>query len=140
MKAAVFLERDGVLNGVRVERQAQVSPRTMGEFQVNETASEALQALKEVGFVLLATTKQPGLSRGDLSRRELDLMHALLLKRFCLDQILVCPHDEMDDCPCRKPKSGLLLEAAFNWHLDLDRCFVVSDKWQDAVAAHNAGC
>jgi D-glycero-D-manno-heptose 1,7-bisphosphate phosphatase len=140
MKAAVFLERDGVLNGVRVEGQNQVSPRTLDEFKINEEALGALQALKHVGFVLLATTNQPGLSRGYISRRELDSMHAILLKKFPLDQILVCPHDEMDACPCRKPKSGLLREAAFKWHLDLDQCFVVSDKWQDAVAAHNAGC
>ena len=43
-------------------------------------------------------------------------------------------------CPCRKPKPGLLVEAAFQWHLDLDRSFVVSDKWQDAEAARTAGC
>ncbi len=67
-------------------------------------------------------------------------MHDLLRKRLQVDDILVCPHDEMDDCPCRKPKPGLLQEAAFKWHLDLDRCFVVSDKWQDAEAARNAGC
>ena len=41
---------------------------------------------------------------------------------------------------CRKPNPGLLVEAAFKWHLDLDRSFVVSDKWQDAEAARSAGC
>ena len=51
-----------------------------------------------------------------------------------------CPHDEMDRCPCRKPNPGLIREAAFKYHLDLDRSFVVSEKWQDAEAAHNAGC
>ncbi|MFO1501240.1 MAG: HAD hydrolase-like protein [Verrucomicrobiota bacterium] len=67
-------------------------------------------------------------------------MHSILRKRLPLDDILICAHDEMDRCPCRKPKSGLLVEAVFKWHLDVDRCFVVSDKWQDAQAAHNAGC
>src|SRR5690242_18280904 len=67
-------------------------------------------------------------------------MHERLRKVFPLDDILVCPHDETDRCPCRKPRPGLLLEAAFKWHLDLDRSFVISDKWQDAEAAHNAGC
>jgi len=57
-----------------------------------------------------------------------------------LDDLLVCPHDETDRCPCRKPKPGLLVEAAFTWHLDLDRSFVISDKWQDAEAARTAGC
>ena len=67
-------------------------------------------------------------------------MHDLLRKTFSLDDFLVCPHDETDRCPCRKPKPGLLVEAAFKWHLDLDRSFVISDKWQDAEAARTAGC
>jgi D-glycero-D-manno-heptose 1,7-bisphosphate phosphatase len=140
MKAAVFFERDGVLNQVRVERQNQVSPRTLDELILNDEAVDLLRSLKEAGFLLLATTNQPGLSRGYQSRRELDLMHNLIRKRFPLDDLLLCPHDEVDRCPCRKPKPGLFLEAAFKWHVDLDRSFVVSDKWQDAAAAHNAGC
>ena len=67
-------------------------------------------------------------------------MHALLRQRVPLDDILVCPHDAADHCPCRKPKAGLLFEAAFNWHVDLEHSFVVSNKWQDAQAAHLAGC
>jgi len=70
----------------------------------------------------------------------MDRMHELLRKTFALDDFLVCPHDETDRCPCRKPKPGLLVEAAFKWHLDLDRSFVISDKWQDAEAARTAGC
>ncbi len=140
MKAAVFFERDGILNHARVERQNPVTPLTLDEFRLNEDAIEPVRALKSAGLLLLATSNQPGLSRGYQSRRELDLMHAILSKRFALDDILVCAHDEMDRCPCRKPKPGLLSEAAFKWHLDMDRCFMISDKWQDAQAAHNAGC
>jgi D-glycero-D-manno-heptose 1,7-bisphosphate phosphatase len=140
MKAAVFFERDGILNRVRVERQNQVSPRTLDDFVLNEEAIEPMRALKKAGLFLVATTNQPGLSRGYLSRRELDLMHSVLHKRFPLDDLLMCPHDELDRCPCRKPKPGLFLEAGFKWHLDLEHSFVISDKWQDAEAAHNAGC
>jgi histidinol phosphatase-like enzyme len=64
----------------------------------------------------------------------------VLRAKLPLDDILVCPHDETDRCPCRKPKPGLLLEAAFQWHLDLTISFVVSSKWQDAEAARAAGC
>ena len=140
MRLAVFLERDGLLNRVRIEQRHQISPRTLDEFQPEEAAIEPLRQLKDAGFVLIVTTNQPGLSRGYLARRELDSMHALLRRRFPVDDVLVCPHDEADRCPCRKPKPGLLLESAFNWHLDLDRSFVISDKWQDAEAAHIAGC
>jgi len=140
MMQAIFIERDGILNRVRVKRQHQVSPLTVEEFHVNEAMAPLLSKLKAGGFLLIATTNQPGLSRGYQSRRELDRMHDLLCRSLQLDDILVCPHDEMDRCPCRKPKPGLLLEAAFKWNLSLDRSFVLSDKWQDAEAARMAGC
>ena len=140
MKAAVFIERDGVLNQVRVERQQPVSPLTFEDFQVNREALPLLKKLKAAGLLLIATTHQPGLSRGYQSRRELDRMHDLLRGTFALDDILVCPHDQTDHCPCHKPKPGLFVEAAFKWHLDLDRSFVVSEKWQDAEAARTVGC
>ncbi len=140
MKQAVFIERDGVLNQARVERQHQVSPLTLEEFYVNQAIAPLLQKLKAAGLLLIATTNQPGLSRGYQSRRELDRMHELLLRTLPLNDILVCPHDETDRCSCRKPDVGLIVEAGFKWHLDLDHSFVVSDKWQDAEAARTAGC
>ncbi len=140
MKLGVFIERDGILNQARIERQYQVSPLTLEDFRINLEALPLLKKLKAAGLILIATTNQPGLSRGYQSRRELDRMHDILRQKFPLDDILVCPHDETDRCPCRKPKPGLLVEAAFQWHLDLDHSFVVSDKWQDAEAARTAGC
>lgn len=140
MKLAVFLERDGVLNRALVERHRQVSPLTLEDFRVNEAALPLLRQLKAAGLLLIATTNQPGLSRGYQSRRELERMHALLRAILPLDDLLVCPHDELDRCTCRKPKPGLLLEAAFKWQLNLDRCFVISDKWPDAEAARSVGC
>ena len=140
MKQGIFIERDGILNRVRVERQHQISPLTLEEFHVNKAVAPLLSKLKAGGFLLIATTNQPGLSRGYQSRRELERMHEVLRRTFPLDDILVCPHDETDRCPCHKPKPGLIVEAAFKWHLDLDRSFVISDKWQDAEAARAAGC
>src|SRR6185369_13680078 len=128
MRAAVFFERDGILNLARTEGKTQASPHTLDEFFINPSAVEPLITLKAAGFLLFATTNQPGLSRGYQSRRELDLMHSRLRQSLPLDDILVCPHDEMDRCPCRKPQAGLLLEAAFKFQLSLDHCFVISEK------------
>ena len=139
MKAAVFIERDGVLNQVRVERLQPVSPLTLEDFHVNLAAVPLLKKLKAAGLLLIATTNQPGLSRGYQARRELDRMHELLRATFGLDDILVCPHDAADHCTCRPPKPGLLVEAGFKWRLNLDQCFVISDKGQDAEAARTAG-
>ena len=140
VKSAVFIERDGVLNRVRVTRNHPGSPTTLEDFVINPAAADCLQRLKAGGLVVVVTTNQPGLSRGTLSRRDLDLMHARLRRALPVDEIMVCPHDEMDHCPCRKPKAGLITEAAFMWRVDLARSYVLSDKWQDAEAARTANC
>jgi D-glycero-D-manno-heptose 1,7-bisphosphate phosphatase len=140
MRAAVFVERDGILNCDRVVRNQPAPPLSLEQLEPKIDAIEPLRQLKASGFLLIATTNQPALSRGDLSRRELDRMHDVLRRIFALDDILVCPHDAGDFCPCRKPKPGLLTEAAFKWHVNLDQSFVLSNKWQDAEAALNAGC
>lgn len=139
MKLGVFVERDGVLNRVRVENNHQVGPLTVAEFRPNLSVVPLLHQLKVAGFLIFATTNQPGLSRGSQSRSELDRMHAVLKAALPLDDILVCPHDELDECPCRKPKAGLLVEASFNYRVSLENSFVVSDKWQDAEVAREVG-
>jgi len=140
MKKAVFIERDGVLNEVQAGPKNQITPLTLEEFKVKKEAELALRKLKKAGFILIVTSNQPGLSRGYQSRRELDRMHEILRRCFPIDDLMVCPHDESDHCPCRKPRPGLLIEAAFKWHLNLDHSFVISDKWQDSEAARTAGC
>jgi D-glycero-D-manno-heptose 1,7-bisphosphate phosphatase len=140
MKQAVFIERDGVLNQVRIERQQPIAPLTLEEFRLNTDLVPLVQKLKDANLVVIVTTNQPGISRGYQSRRELDRMNDLLRRTFTVDDLVLCPHDETDRCPCRKPKPGLLVESAFKWHLDLDRSFVIGDKWQDAEAARTAGC
>ena len=140
MRAAVFVERDGILNCDRMEGNQPAPPLSLEQMQPKTESIEPLRQLKAAGFLLIATTNQPALSRGELSRREMDRMHDVLRRIFALDDILVCPHDAADFCPCRKPKPGLLTEAAFKWHLNLQQCIVLSNKWQDAEAAMNAGC
>jgi D-glycero-D-manno-heptose 1,7-bisphosphate phosphatase len=140
MRVAAFIERDGLLNQVRIEHDFPVTPIQLKDFRVLPEAAPLVRSLQSAGFVVIATTNQPGLSTGETSRRELDVMHDILFKKLNLDDIMVCPHDEADCCPCRKPKPGLLIEAGFKWHVDLDRSVAISDKWQDAEAARIAGC
>lgn len=140
MKTAIFLERDGILNVPVLAGPNQIAPVTLDQFKLNKQALPALEALKAAGFVLIATTNQPGISNGILPRRELDRMHDALRRGLPLDDIFVCPHDQSDECPCRKPEPGMFTEAAFKWHLDLEHSFVISDKWQDARAARAVGC
>jgi D-glycero-D-manno-heptose 1,7-bisphosphate phosphatase len=139
VKSAVFFERDGILNNCPVVRQHQVQPLRLEQFKVNEEARPQLQALKDAGFLIIVATNQPEVSAGRLSRNELDLMHVMLRRKLPVDDILVCPYDDSDH-PCCKPQPGLFMEAAFKWSVDLERSYVVSDKWQDAKAAQVAGC
>jgi D-glycero-D-manno-heptose 1,7-bisphosphate phosphatase len=109
------------------------------QFKVNPAAKPLLADLKRAGLLLIATTNQPGPSRGQMSRNELDMMHAVLRRQLPLDDLLVCVSDDPHH-PCYKPQPGMFLEAAFKWGIDLDHSFVISDKWQDAKAAQIAGC
>lgn len=139
MKQGVFIERDGILNRTRVEGRQQLAPLALEDYRPHIEIAPLLNELRAAGLILIVTTNQPALSRGLLSRRELDRMHDNLRRTFPLDDILVCPHEEMDGCSCRKPKPGLLVEGCFKWRLDMSRSFVISDKWQDAEAARRAG-
>ncbi len=139
MKTAVFFERDGVLNQCAIADGHQSVPTSLEEFRVAPEAAALLAELRELGFLLIATTNQPGISRGEVRRNEVDLMHAVLRRKLPLDDILLCGSDDPTH-PCLKPNPGMLLEAAFKWSLDLDHCYVISDKWQDAKAAQVAGC
>ena len=140
MRCAVFIERDGILNKELQNGLTFRPPARLEEFTILDSAKSPLASLRAAGLLLIATTNQPAVSAGTLPRRELDLMHRMLLKRLPIDDILICPHDPSDHCPCRKPKPGLLQEASFKWHIDLDHSFVVSKMWQDAEAAQVAGC
>ena len=57
-----------------------------------------------------------------------------------LDEVVVCPHDDADGCACRKPKPGMLVEAAQRRGIDLAASFMVGDRWRDVEAGVRAGC
>lgn len=139
MKAAVFFERDGVLNLCASHDGVQAVPLRFEDFRINPVAAPLLASLKASGFVLIATTNQPGVSRGDLTRNELDLMHGFLKRKLPLDDVMLCPYDDESHPSC-KPRPGMFMEASFKWRLDLDHSFIISDKWSDAKAAQIAGC
>ena len=138
MKSGVFIERDTLLN-LAIHGAQQKTPLTFEQLRLNEAVVPPLQRLRSGGFGIFVTANQPEVSRGNLSRRELDLMNDFLRVQLPIDDIFICPHDESDHCPCRKPKCGLLHEAAFKWHLQLGHCYVVSHRWQDAEAARVVG-
>jgi D-glycero-D-manno-heptose 1,7-bisphosphate phosphatase len=138
MKTAVFLERDGVLNPCEVRGGVQQVPLRLEQFRVREEVRPHLESLKRAGFLLIVATHQPGLSQGKVGRNEIELMHRILRHKLPVDDIFLCGSDDPTH-PCYKPQPGMFTEAAFKWGLDLDRCFVISDKWTDAKSAQVVG-
>lgn len=140
LKRAVFLDRDGVLNRAVVREGKAFSPSTLAEFEVMPDAAACLDELKRLGFLVIVVTNQPEVARGTLAPAALEEMHAVLRAQLPLDDILCCLHDDAAGCECRKPRPGLLLDAARRHGIDLAGSFMVGDRWRDIEAGAAAGC
>ncbi len=140
MKRAVFLDRDGVLARALVRDGKAYAPVTPEEMEIEDEAAAALARLKAAGFVLVVVTNQPDVGRGVTRREDVETMHAALRAALPLDDCYVCYHDDADGCACRKPKPGMLLEAAAAHGIDLAGSFMVGDRWRDVDAGAAAGC
>jgi D-glycero-D-manno-heptose 1,7-bisphosphate phosphatase len=112
----------------------------LDDFELLPEVESSLAALKAHGFALFVITNQPDVTRGTQTRETVESMHQSLSSSLPIDDIFVCYHDDNDDCACRKPLPGLLLEARSKHDIDLSRSFVVGDRWRDIDAGHNAGC
>jgi len=139
-RRAVFLDRDGVLNRVILRNGKPYSPASVGELEVAPGAKNALESLRKKGYKLLVVTNQPDISRGIARRETVDEINRMLASVLPLDDIFVCEHSDADLCDCRKPKPGLLQEAARRHNIDLASSFMVGDRWRDVEAGQNAGC
>jgi D-glycero-D-manno-heptose 1,7-bisphosphate phosphatase len=139
-KRAVFLDRDGVLNRAVVSNGKPYPPASLDEFSIVPDAQACLEELKKQGFSLIVVTNQPDVARGQQSISIVEQMHERLRQALPVDEVLVCYHDEADDCACRKPRPGLLTEAQRKHELDLSRSFLIGDRWKDVDAGNAAGC
>jgi len=140
VRAAVFLDRDGVLNRLVVRNGSRVSPRVLGDFQLLPGVAEAVKSLKRAGFLVVVVTNQPDIARGFLDAGKLDRMHATLRQAVAIDAIYACCHDDADGCDCRKPRPGLLLRAAKEWKINLNDSFLLGDSWKDIMAGRAVAC
>jgi D-glycero-D-manno-heptose 1,7-bisphosphate phosphatase len=138
-RPAVFLDRDGVLNRSFVHDGVPVPPRRVEDFELLPGVVDACTAFAEAGLALVVVTNQPDVARGQLDPAQLDAMHHALRAAVPLDDIVVCVHDSGDGCWCRKPRPGMILDAARRLDLHLDRSVAVGDRWRDVQAAHRAG-
>lgn len=147
---AVFLDRDGTINKYVgfITRPDQL--------ELIEGVSETIRMINKSGFLAIVVTNQPVIARGDCSWEELQTIHEKMETELgnagaYVDSIYICPHhpdkgfdgerlEYKRDCYCRKPKAGLLLQAAADFNIDLSQSIMIGDRESDVEAGKNAGC
>ncbi len=143
----VFLDRDGVL----IEDRHLLTTRE--EMVILPGVPAALQRLKSLGFLLVVVTNQPVIARGLLTEVELVTLHRAMdlqctaLGAPPLNAVYFCPHHPQAtldhyrlECDCRKPRPGMLIQAARDLNVDLRSSFLVGDRLSDIAAGTGAGC
>lgn len=146
---AIFLDRDGTINKM-------VGFITKPEqFELIEGAAEAIKTINKSGYLAIVITNQPVIARGDCTFEELQTVHDKMETELgkvgaFVDAIYVCPHhtdkgfegerpEYKCNCNCRKPKPGLLLQAAKDFNIDLSESYMIGDSLRDVEAGDNAG-
>jgi D-glycero-D-manno-heptose 1,7-bisphosphate phosphatase len=139
-RRAVFLDRDGVINASVVRNGKPYPPVSSEELKVLPGVAEAIRSLRDAGFAVVVVTNQPDVATGVQRKDVVEAMHSNLRKELLIDDIRVCYHIDSDNCSCRKPKPGMLLESAKDLKIDLTRSFMIGDRWRDIDAGQAAGC
>jgi D-glycero-D-manno-heptose 1,7-bisphosphate phosphatase len=138
MKPAVFLDRDGAIN----EEMGYINH--ISRFVLLPQVIPAIRRLNQAGFKVVVVTNQSGAARGyfapDLVEKVHTHMQRLLEEGGArVDGIYACLHGPEAGCACRKPKPGLILDAARDLDLDLARSYIVGDRFKDLETGANAG-
>lgn len=146
---AVFLDRDGTINQY-------VGFLTKAEqFELIPQVEDAIKLINKSGYLTIVVTNQPVIARGDCDWEDLRMIHDKMETDLgksgaFVDGIYVCPHhpdkgfegerpEYKINCDCRKPKAGLFLKAASDYHIDLSQSVMIGDSDADVEAGRNAG-
>ncbi len=140
LNRAVFLDRYGVINRAQVRQGRPFSPADMTEFFWVEPIKEATLELKSLGYLLFCVTNQPDVGRGLQSRAVVESFHTTILAELPIEKIYTCYHDDSDNCSCRKPRPGLIVDAHNEYSLNLPASWLIGDRWKDIDDGAAAGC
>lgn len=137
--ALIILDRDGVIN-----QDSDEYIKSPEEFIPLPGSLEAIAQLNRAGYKVAVASNQSGIARGLFDLDTLQLIHTKLHRLLTaqgghIDLILFCPHGPDDNCNCRKPKPGLLLDIQKYFHADLSQTPVVGDSLRDLQAAQAVG-
>lgn len=137
LRAAVFLDRDGTL----CEEVGYLNH--VSRFRMFPFVAAALRRLNDSGHRVIVVSNQSGVARGYFPEGLVQQVNETMIQQLSeggakLDAIYYCPHATSENCSCRKPKTGMLERAAREHGIDLQRSFVVGDRYTDIELAHNA--
>ena len=138
MNKAFFFDRDGVLNEIVERDGGHYSPQDFSQFKIVEEAIKVTRHTRSIGFLNIVISNQPDISRKKLNKSHLNKMTDQLYKKLELDDVFYCVHDDQDCCECRKPLSGLFLQASKKWNINLTDSYMIGDTWKDIEAARSA--
>ena len=114
-------------------------PRDVHELVIPPGVAGQMERLRAAGFLLLVVSNQPDVARGTLQAEAVERINRRLTEALGIDGVYWCPHDNADRCSCRKPRPGLVLDAAREWEIDLARSYLIGDRWIDLATARAAG-
>lgn len=140
MSKGIFLDRDGVINKVILRDSRPFSPRNMDEFQILQGVSEAVALLQKEGLIVVVVTNQPDLAKGLISKSLISEMHEKIRNEIGIIHFYFCGHSAVQNCECRKPKVGMLLQASRELGINLNSSYLVGDRWKDIKAGQEVGC
>jgi len=138
---AVFMDRDGVINNILYEPDGNIlAPSKLEQLEIFPNVKEGIAEIKKLGFKVIVITNQPGVCFGYLKKENLQKINEYLKKELGIDEIYSCVHHPKynGDCECRKPKIGLLLQAAADFDLNLMQSYMVGDNLSDIETGKNA--
>ena len=139
-RSAVFLDRDGVLNRAVVRLGKPYPPAAAADVEIFPDAPSALARLKLAGYLRIVVSNQPDVARGTTSRSSVEAINAVLGASLPIDRFIMCYHDDIANCDCRKPRAGMLIDGASAFDVDLGASFMIGDRWRDIDAGVAAGC
>jgi len=136
---SLFLDRDGIINKSIILNRKPYSPRSLEEFEIFEGIDLLLNQISKLGFLLIVITNQPDLATNHITKSTLNKFHQLISDKINISKFYVCEHTSLDNCSCRKPRTGLIKNAVKDYNLDLSKSYFIGDRWKDIDAANSDG-
>jgi D-glycero-D-manno-heptose 1,7-bisphosphate phosphatase len=153
--SALFFDRDGILNEMVYDSNHGIfdSPLIPEQVKIKNGAVELVRGAKALGYKIIIVTNQPGIAKGTLTFSNLEKINKKIIESIgkdFIDDLIICPHhpkglldidsEYITECDCRKPKPGMIIQAASKHRINLSNSWMIGDGITDIQAGKSAGC